>query len=146
QHGQSDPLPPQAAVKLAPDLLKTFATSSNDDCISVIVKTDGNPLSALLKSLPHSAKDSTSYRPLGLEDLFAVSLSKDQMAHLLRSQEVLHVSPDRPLYLSQDYATQTVGANIAWNKYGLAGSGVTVAVLDTGVYTHPDLGPKTNRL
>lgn len=39
-----------------------------------------------------------------------------------------------------DAATQTIGAKRTWTTYGVNGSGITIAILNTGIdKTHPDL-------
>jgi hypothetical protein len=48
---------------------------------------------------------------------------------------VSYISLDRPLGASLDYTAAAVGAPMAWNS-GLAGSGVGVAVIDSGIYNH----------
>ncbi|MCX9026386.1 MAG: S8 family serine peptidase [Candidatus Methanoperedens sp.] len=38
-------------------------------------------------------------------------------------------------------STQAIGANYVWNTYGYTGTGIKVAIIDTGIdYNHPDLG------
>src|ERR1035437_1276957 len=52
---------------------------------------------------------------------------------------VTYVSVDRPLRSTMDYTVPTTGANLALS-YGYDGNGVTVAVLDSGIAHHADLG------
>ena len=51
---------------------------------------------------------------------------------------VTYISLDRQLGATLDYTAAAVGAPTAWS-YGLDGSGVGVAVIDSGIYNHPDL-------
>jgi len=38
-------------------------------------------------------------------------------------------------------STQTIGANYVWNTFGYTGTGIKVAIIDSGIdYNHPDLG------
>ena len=53
-----------------------------------------------------------------------------------------YISLDRPLGASLDYTAAAVSAPQAWN-YGLDGTGIGVAVIDSGVYNHPDLNAAT---
>lgn len=53
---------------------------------------------------------------------------------------VVHsISLNRRIKMSLDVATPSV-ASLAVQGSGLTGKGVTIAVLDTGIYPHPDLG------
>ena len=50
-----------------------------------------------------------------------------------------YVTPDRPVAATLDYANPAINAGIAL-QYGWNGSGMTVAVIDSGIMdTHPDL-------
>ncbi|MEU0884298.1 S8 family serine peptidase [Lentzea sp. NPDC005914] len=52
------------------------------------------------------------------------------------------VKYDRPIHVALDQTTKQIGAPEAW-KAGLDGTGVTVAVVDTGIdATHPDIASK----
>lgn len=62
----------------------------------------------------------------------------NRLMALASDPEVAYVSPNRPLSSAADYTEATVGANVA-QSYGLDGTGVTVAVIDSGISDHPDL-------
>src|SRR5713226_5166809 len=57
---------------------------------------------------------------------------------LANDPDVAYISPDREVSGSLDYVTSAVGAPIAWNVYGLDGSGVGVAVIDSGIHKSSD--------
>jgi len=68
------------------------------------------------------------------------SVPADRLANLIAEDEdITYVSPDRPVQASgfpaQFYAVQ---ADIA-QSYGYDGTGITVAVIDSGIGSHPDL-------
>src|SRR6266550_3476817 len=48
------------------------------------------------------------------------------------------ISPDRPLRATLDYTAAAVNAPLAWSS-GLDGAGVGIAIIDSGIYSHPDL-------
>ena len=54
---------------------------------------------------------------------------------------LLPATPDRTVAGAMEYAEPTVNANIAL-QYGWNGSGIGVAVIDSGIYNHPDLNPR----
>ncbi len=59
---------------------------------------------------------------------------------LAKQKHVKYVSLDRPIQASLDQVTpaEAVGATVAWQS-GYDGSGIGIAVLDSGVANHPDL-------
>src|SRR5262249_45819408 len=61
-----------------------------------------------------------------------------KLAALASDPEVAYISPNRALRGAADYTEATVGADVA-QSYGLDGTGVTVAVIDSGISDHPDL-------
>jgi serine protease AprX len=64
---------------------------------------------------------------------------------LEKHPDVAYVSPDRPNAPSFDVVTAAaVTADVAKTQYGLDGSGVGVAVIDSGVFNHDDLQKADN--
>jgi serine protease AprX len=57
---------------------------------------------------------------------------------LANNPNVAYISPDRKVGGSLEFAEPTVNANIAL-QYGWNGTGVGVAVIDSGIYNHQDL-------
>jgi serine protease AprX len=53
--------------------------------------------------------------------------------------DIAYVSPDRHNHPAFDEAAPAVLADVAQQQYGLDGSGVGIAVIDSGVYNHDDL-------
>src|SRR5229473_2259950 len=51
---------------------------------------------------------------------------------------IAYMSPDRVVAASLDYSAAAVNASVA-QQYGLDGSGIGVAIIDSGIYEHPDL-------
>jgi len=68
----------------------------------------------------------------------AVNLPLAQVLTLANLLNVSFITPDRMLLSSLDYTAAAVNASTAL-QYGLDGSGVGVAVIDSGIYEHPDL-------
>jgi serine protease AprX len=61
--------------------------------------------------------------------------------NIASSSNVAYISPDRPLNGLLDQADVTIGANLA-ASYGVSGSGIGVAVIDSGIANVPDLKGK----
>src|SRR5712691_2816236 len=59
--------------------------------------------------------------------------------------DVAYISPDREVRGSLDYVTSAVGAPVAWNIYGLEGSGVGIAIIDSGVHNLNDFQDDTGK-
>ena len=64
------------------------------------------------------------------------------LADMEKDSDILYVSPDRPLSLKNDNSYESVisavEADLASQQYGLDGTGVGVAVIDSGVANHAD--------
>src|SRR5216683_5706329 len=58
------------------------------------------------------------------------SVPVESLDALADDPDVVYISPDRDVSGSLDYVTSAVGAPIAWNIYGLSGTGVGVAIID----------------
>lgn len=59
--------------------------------------------------------------------------------------DVAYISPNRQVTGSLDYVTSAVGAPTAWNVYGLTGTGIGVAIIDSGIHNNNDFNPGPGR-
>jgi serine protease AprX len=83
---------------------------------------------------------------IGLVNGGAYSLPASALADLAADPDVLFIAPDRPIHgasngssaLALDYHTDTVNAPAAWAQ-GLDGTGIGVAVIDSGIASVSDL-------
>ena len=79
------------------------------------------------------------------------SLPASALAGLAADPDVAYIAPDRPLYSTGngspvlDYHTDTVNAPVAWGL-GLDGTGVGVAVIDSGIIDIPDFHSQNGNL
>src|SRR5207253_6441660 len=76
------------------------------------------------------------------------SVPASALAELAKDPRVAFISPDRPVRRSLDHVVQAVNADIA-QSYGWDGTGIGVAVVDSGIQAHPDLkasGLSTSRV
>jgi serine protease AprX len=88
--------------------------------------------------LPVNLLGGTSYNNFSLLNGLAATVQTNNVESLANQSNVTYVSPDRPLVGALDYTTQAVYAQQAWNM-GLRGNGIGIAVIDSGIYNHPDL-------
>ncbi|HEY2913807.1 MAG TPA: S8 family peptidase, partial [Candidatus Angelobacter sp.] len=61
------------------------------------------------------------------------------LAWLEMHPDVAYVSPDRPNKVASDDDIPAVEGDVARQQYGLDGTGVGVAIIDSGVFNHDDL-------
>ncbi len=66
------------------------------------------------------------------------SVPVEALESLADDPDVAYISPDREVKGALDYTTSAVSAPVAWNIYGLDGSGVGVAVIDSGIHSFND--------
>jgi serine protease AprX len=66
------------------------------------------------------------------------SLPASAIGGLANDPDVAFISPDRPLKAKTDYAVAAVNAKVAWQR-GLDGSGISVAVIDSGLNPNDDM-------
>ena len=72
-----------------------------------------------------------------IDGVFATLTGADIIS-LSNQSNVNYISLDRKVAGTLDYTAAAVDAPIAWS-YGLDGAGVGIAIIDSGVYNHPDL-------
>jgi len=129
--------------KISPDLLSVI-TANPSASVNVIVQYNTQPQSSsggLLGGLLGGVLNLLGGLLKGVFSLiWAVSatLTGNQVTAVSNQSNVTYVSLDRPLAAMLDYTAETVNAPYAWNS-GLDGTGVGIAIIDSGIYSHSDL-------
>ncbi len=77
-------------------------------------------------------------RAFTLIDAVAATISISDAIAISNQANVTYISLDRAVNASLDYTGDAVYAPYAWNS-GLDGTGVGIAVIDSGIFPHPDL-------
>lgn len=130
----------RGTAKLSPELttliLKAQRTGSSNARVQVIVQFRKSPTIAHIKKATRLGGVHAQTLRLVRAGVFNLSLSAIQA--LAKDPEVTYISPNRTVGVSNDYYEQTVGGDIA-HSYGWDGTGIGVAVIDSGVSDHPDL-------
>ncbi|HEY6988229.1 MAG TPA: S8 family serine peptidase, partial [Bryobacteraceae bacterium] len=67
------------------------------------------------------------------------TVSVGSLEALAADPDVASIVPDRKVHMLLDNTAAAVHAAVAWNNYGLDGSGIGVAVIDSGISDHSDL-------
>src|SRR5580698_10787408 len=128
--------------KISPDLQALLGNPSSK--INVIVQyntppqqSSGGLLGGLLGAVINLV-DGVLNTVFSLIPAVSATLHPADVISVSNQANVTYISLDRQLGATLDYSAGAVGAPVAWS-YGLNGSGVGVAVIDSGIYNHPDL-------
>ncbi|MBV8904779.1 MAG: hypothetical protein JOZ22_14190, partial [Acidobacteriia bacterium] len=70
------------------------------------------------------------------------SMPASALGDLAKDPAVVHISQDHKIFAKNDYTTAATNANIAWQQFGVDGTGIGVAVIDSGISQHGDLSSK----
>jgi serine protease AprX len=128
--------------KISPDLQPLLANPSNR--VNVIVQYNSAPVcsgGALTIGLPCTTVNLLGglvNRVFTLINAVAGTVASGDVVAISNQPNVSYISLDRSLGAALDYSTNGVNAPVAWNS-GWDGTGVGVAVIDSGIYSHPDL-------
>jgi serine protease AprX len=78
------------------------------------------------------------HHQLDIINAHAISVDAGELEDLANSPDVESVTLDHPISATLDNAAAAVNASAAWNA-GISGSGIGIAVIDSGISAHPDL-------
>ncbi|MGF7186749.1 serine protease AprX [Desulfitispora alkaliphila] len=78
-------------------------------------------------------------------DFYKADLNIDAIKGLIDKKQIVKICEDQKFKALLDVAVPTIGSPLLWQQK-ITGKGINVAVLDTGVYSHPDLTNPKNRL
>jgi len=125
----------QEQSKIAPDL--SGYSIGRDGSVDVVVQFKQNPNSARYAEMLGLGTEVIQH----LDSIkgMALRVPVQALSDLLTHPEVAYVSPDRVNKPMWDEAGPSVLADVARTQYGLDGSGIGIAVVDSGVYQHGDL-------
>src|SRR5579884_3001135 len=124
-----------AHPKLAPELGRMEAAGTVD----VIVQYRQTPTDEHHARLENLGGKSFAHLHSIAAD--AVRLPARALARLAEDPDVAYIAPDRPVRGMLDLTAAAVNAAAAVN-YSVDGTGIGVAVIDSGISNHPDLGKR----
>lgn len=148
----------EAGRKLDPGLVEQLRLNRKEDpdetsanSMPVIIHftkdIDDNKKDKLFKTCKQDA-----YNALGSElgtgnrDTVCGHLTPKKIREIKDDEAVDRIFYDRIVTSLLDVSSRQIGAVNVQEQYGYTGKGVTVAVIDTGVYAHADLTEPTNRI
>ncbi len=126
------------AGKVSREAEDRIHASGSDDMIPVIIQTTGAPSDAHFTRL-HGRGGVVKALHTSIQG-YSASVPASQLDDFADDPEIEHVSYDSPVRAHLDVAYKAIKADVAAiNSGGLDGSGVGIALIDTGVVGHDDL-------
>ena len=123
--------------KISPDLLPLLSNPSNT--VNVVVQYSSAPqtCTSLLCTTANLLSGVVNV-VFSMINAVAGTMQAGDVINLSNQSNVAYISLDRSVKATLDYSAGAVNAPLAWNS-GLDGTGVGIAVIDSGIYPHPDL-------
>ena len=125
--------------KISPDLLPLLGQPSSN--VNVIIQYNNPPQTGLIGGLLGGVVNllgGVLNTVFSLIPAVSATIHSGDLLAISNQSNVAYISLDRPLVGMLDNSTAAVNAPYAWN-IGLDGSGVGIAIIDSGIFAHPDL-------
>ena len=124
--------------KFSQDLQSSFGSNATG---TIIVQYKKMPGSAALKSV--QAGGATIVTKLPTINAVTMTVPATMLQELEAEANVVYITPNRSVNttanpVTEEFAT-AVQADVAASQYAMTGSGIGVAVIDSGIAAHPDL-------
>jgi serine protease AprX len=136
-------VPSYAGIEPAPSKCSSDLQSAigQNGTVTVIVQFHQMPTSKYLKAAESGG--ATIQTKLPMITAVAMTVPVSMLAELANNSNVVYITPDRQISATanpptEEFAT-AVEANVAEAQFGFNGTGVGVAVIDSGIAAHPDL-------
>ncbi|WP_052345863.1 S8 family peptidase [Paucisalibacillus sp. EB02] len=130
------------------ELVMTNVLDNMDDYeqLGVVIVLDNRCKATHVSELcPLQTTDEPTYHLKELKQITGRFCSKT-IRHLMEHNDVKYICPDYTVRSNLNVATATIGSKYANNSHGLTGNGITVSVIDTGIFPHYDLTYPSNRI
>lgn len=124
-------------------LIKKVQTLNSDSRLSAIIFSKEEQASVCKECLQKMGV--TIVYEFPLINAYAVEIPRSMLERIVEIESIRYISDDVDINSLLNIATQEVGARDV-NLKGYTGKGIGIAILDTGVYPHPDLIRPKNRI
>jgi serine protease AprX len=123
------------------DKLQKLEAESPDRYVSLIIRSPGHAEKAQLAEILEKSVDVKNMEVLKALPVILAHVKVSSVMALASNPLVKRIGDgEAEAVACADVATEVIGARRVWETYGLNGSGITIAILDTGINaTHPDL-------
>lgn len=121
-------------------------SKSQSSIIPVVVVLKESATSSKIEDYCRLQKHDQCGHSLSSLKMMTGRFSKNTITNLQRQQEVQYICFDHTVQALLDVATPAIGAKSVHQQQGFTGKNVGIAVIDTGVYPHPDLIRPRNRI
>jgi serine protease AprX len=130
--------PKPAPSKFSPDLMSAVGANG---LVTVNVQYHAYPTKGYLKT--RQTGGATLRWQLPAISAVTMTVPASMLATLEKETNVVYISPDRKQKMSANPVTEefatAVEADVAASQYGFDGTGIGVAIIDSGIAAHPDL-------
>jgi len=131
--------------KISPDLLPYLSKPSTN--VNVIIQYNTTPCSGGgliggLLCVTVNLLGGVLHTVFSLINAVTATVSSGNLLSLSDQSNVTYISLDRTVLATDDYTTAAMNAPLAWSA-GLDGTGIGIAIIDSGIYSHPDLNSST---
>src|SRR5271165_1147787 len=109
------------------------ATSGN---VHVVISFKTKPSAEFVKNI--AAAGGTVQRQLNEVNTIIATVPAGGWLQLESDANVTYIASDRPVHSTLDYSSAAVNGNVAFQS-GHSGAGIGIAIVDSGVSSHPDL-------
>lgn len=124
--------------------VKTKIRTLTRESISVIVETTNKGFNDSLEYIMQKRNAKVKYK-LPIINSYAIEIPAHSIENIAKIKNVRYICDDSKIFSQLNIARKQTGAEIV-NKTGYTGKNIGIAILDTGVFPHPDLTKPKNRI
>jgi serine protease AprX len=127
-------------------ILKESKDKDNDDTLSTIITLKKDSQAKHVSNLCSLSRVDRPNHHLHHIKQMTGRFCRKTIQELSKHPQVTGVHHNYEVHSNLNVATQAVGGLAVRNQFGLTGKGVTIAIIDTGIYPHPNLINPSNRI